>query len=298
MKKQKVVFIGAGEIGSAVSHLIQSSKAKIENWDKAKNRVKNQKLLSEIVPQADVLFLCIPSWALQFALKDLKPLLSKKTIVISVSKGIEKETELFIDQLLKKSLPKNQPFALLSGPMLAEEFESGQGGAAVVGTNKKRTFNSINNLFLKSNLNLTHEKEIHSVAIAGTLKNIYAISLGIASGLSWGDNRTGWLITESIREMQTITKTLRGKPEVIISQAGLGDFIATGSSKFSSNFSLGIDLAKRTSSKKMSEGKNALPLLLKKLGKKQKDLPILSALNQVLFKKKKSKDVFEKLFTK
>jgi len=298
MKKQNVVFIGAGEIGSAVSSLIQSSKAKIENWDKAKNRVKNQKELSQIIPSADVLFLCIPSWALQFALSDLKPLLNKKTVILSVSKGIEKESGLFIDQLLKKSLPKNQPFALLSGPMLAEEFESGQGGAAVVGTKKRKTFDSIKNLFSKSNLNLCHEKEIHSVAIAGTLKNIYAIALGIAHGLYWGDNRIGWLVTESIKEMQTITKSLRGKPEVIISQAGLGDLLATGSSKFSSNFSLGLDLAKRSSSKKMSEGKNALPLLLGKLGKKQKDLPIMTALNQVLFKKKKSKDVFEKLFCK
>ena len=298
MKKQNVVFIGAGEIGSAISHLVSFSNANIEKWDKVKNRVKNQKALSQIVPAADILFLCIPSWALQNAFVDLKPLLNKNTIVISVSKGIEKDSELFIDQLLKKSLPKNKSFALLSGPMLSEEFEKGQGGAAVIGTKKKQAFDQIETLFKKSKLSLCWEKEVHSVAIAGALKNIYAVALGIVRGLNWGDNRISWLFAESVREMQTITKVLKGKPRVIISQAGLGDLLATGSSKFSSNFMLGKELATKTTSKKTCEGKNALPILIKKLGKKNTDLSILDALEQVLFKKKKAKDVFERLFTK
>jgi len=243
------------------------------------------------------LFFCVPSWVLDKAIKSAVPFLSKKTVCVFVSKGIEAETKLYIDGLAKKILPKHQPFVLLSGPMLAEELEDGHGGAACVATKSVSDFKKMLSIFSCEDLHLTQAPDQKSVAIAGVLKNVYAIALGIAAGLNWGDNRKGWLCTEALQEMILIMKAQKADPSYVLSEAGIGDFIATGMSKYSSNQTLGRELVEKSHCERKSEGCEALPSLVKILGvKKLKELPVLFALHQVIEKGKNAKDEFEKTF--
>ncbi|MCX6714449.1 MAG: hypothetical protein NTX72_01405 [Candidatus Uhrbacteria bacterium] len=298
MKHQThVSFIGAGEIGSALVTLVSRSGAHIEQWDVDASKVPNQKSLSEVVSTADILFFCVPSWILRVAVKPILPHLNKKTLCVFVSKGIETKTNLCIDGLAKDILPKGQPIVLLSGPMLAEELIDGHGGAACVGTKSLADFKKIDQIFTEEDLHLTFAPDVKSVAIAGVLKNVYAIALGIAIGLKWGDNRKGWLIAQSVQEMIEITKRLKADPSYILSQAGLGDFMATGMSTYSSNHSLGRELAESSTHMRKSEGSQTIPTLVKMIGlKTMKTLPILSVLHTLLEKEGDTKDLFEKLF--
>lgn len=298
MKHQThVSFIGAGEIGSVLAKLIAHSGAHIEQWDADPKKVPNQKSLKEVVTQADILFFCVPSWILRVALKPITPLLHKKTVCVFVSKGIEAKTKFFIHDLAKDILPKGQPIVLLSGPMLAEELEVGQGGAACVGTKSVKEFKIIEQIFSCEDLHLTFASDVKGVAIAGVLKNVYAIALGIASGLAWGDNKKGWLCSEALQEMIVIMKALHADPSYVLSQAGLGDFIATGMSAYSSNHSLGRELVEESRCVRKSEGCEALPSLVKMLGAKTvKSLPILSALHRVTATGKNTKEEFETIF--
>lgn len=298
MKHQThVSFIGAGEIGAALAQLVSRSGAHVEQWDADPKKVPNQKSLEEVVSKADVLFLCVPSWILRIAVKPIVPHLKKKTLCVFVSKGVEADSHLLIDGMAKSMLPKGQPFALLSGPMLAEELVDGHGGAACVGTKSAADYKMIQHIFSCDDLHLTHAPNTKSVAVAGVLKNVYAIALGIAAGLKWGDNRKGWLVTESVQEMIIIMKALKADPSYVLSQAGLGDFIATGMSQYSSNQSLGRELVEESTCKRKSEGCEALPSLVKMLGAKtMKSLPILSALDRVIEKGKNAKDEFETSF--
>ncbi|MEK7452007.1 MAG: hypothetical protein AAB664_01600 [Patescibacteria group bacterium] len=298
MQKQKLVlFVGAGEIGSSLAKLVTRSGVCVEQYDTDVKKVPHQKSLEESVPKAQVIFLCVPSWILRTALKSIVPFLKSKTICVFVSKGIEMQTKFFIDRLAKDILPKDQPIVLLFGPMLAEELDDHLGGAACVGTLQKKYFHVMQHLFLREDLHLTFASDIKSVAIAGVLKNVYAIALGISAGLQWGDNRKGWLCSEALQEMMFIMKVLRGNPSYILSQAGVGDFIATGMSTYSSNHSLGRELAEQTYCERKSEGCQALPTLVKMLGKaSMKSLPILTAVHKILEKKKKTKETFETLF--
>jgi len=269
MKHQThVSFIGAGEIGAALANLVSRSGAHIEQWDADASKVPGQKPLEEVVRQADILFLCVPSWILRLAIKPILPFLSRKTICVFVSKGIEVNSHLFIDGLARTALPKGQPFVLLSGPMLAEELVDGHGGATCVATKSAADFKKMAHIFSCDDLHLTHAPNVKSVAVAGVLKNVYAIVLGIAAGLNWGDNRKGWLITESVQEMIVIMKSLKADPSYVLSQAGLGDFIATGMSKYSSNQTLGRELVEKSHCERKSEGCEALPSLIKLLGPK------------------------------
>lgn len=292
-----VSFIGAGEIGGAIAQLVSHSGAHIEQWDSDPKKVLNQKPLKEVVEGADILFICVPSWILRTAVKPIIPFLSKKTVCVFVSKGIEVKTKLFIDGLVKDILPKDQPFVLLSGPMLAEELDNGWGGAACVGTKSISNYKKIEQIFSGKDLHLTHAPDVRSVAIAGVLKNVYAIAMGISAGLNWGDNRKGWLCSQSLQEMTLIMKLLKADSVYVLSQAGIGDYIATGFSKYSSNQTLGRELVEKSHCEHKSEGCISLPSLVKQLGPKHmKILPVLSALNCIITKGKNAKDEFEKLF--
>ena len=292
-----VSFIGAGKIGSALALLVSRSGAFIEQWDVDASKVPNQKSLEDVVSSSDVLFFCVPSWVLSDAIKTIIPFLRRKTLCVFVSKGIEAKSKLFIDGFAKQCLPKNQPIVLLSGPMLAEELEAGLGGAACVATKSISDFKKIQEIFSPKDLSLTFAPDTKSVAIAGVLKNVYAIAYGISSGLKWGDNKKGWLCVEVVQEMISITAKLKGDPSYVLSQAGLGDLIATGSSKYSSNHAFGRSLVVDVHSERKGEGCTALPSLLKLLGPQTvKSVPILSALERIIQKKKNAKEEFEKLF--
>lgn len=295
--KIHVSFIGAGEIGQAISQLTSHSGVHVERWDADPKKVPDQKSLKEVVESADVLFLCVPSWVLRKAIKPTIPFLSKKTLCVFVSKGIEEKTHLFIDQLAKKILPKNQPIAFLSGPMLAEELIAGKSGAALVASQNRKTFVTLQSIFSCSDLRLEYTNDVRSVSVSGVLKNIYAISLGIAAGLNWGDNRKGWLCAAALSEMSLILKMQKTNPSFAYRQSGLADLIATGFSKYSSNQTLGRELVEKSQCERKSEGCISLPSLVKQLGvKRMKKLPILSSLNRIISKGKNAKNEFETLF--
>lgn len=297
MTHMTAAFIGAGEIGGALAKLVSHTGAHIKQWDVDPKKVPGQKSLEEVVSSADVLFLCVPSWVLRKAVKPILPSLRKQTLCVFVSKGIEQKTGYFMHELVEEILPDNQPFALLSGPMLAEELEVAKGGAACVGVKSKKQFERLGQLFSCQDLALSHAPDVKSVALAGVLKNVYAIALGIASGLEWGENKKGWLCAEVIQEMIAVFQYLKADPSYVLTQAGVGDFIATGMSKYSANHTVGRTLVHDIHCERKSEGCEALPSLLKKLGPKRvQTLPILHTLSQVVLKGKNTKDQFEHLF--
>jgi glycerol-3-phosphate dehydrogenase len=91
-------------------------------------------------------------------------------------------------------------------------------------------------------------------------------------------------------------KILKLDPGVGLGVSGLGDFSATASSKFSQNRKVGEEIFTRGKSSIPSEGLVSLPSLVKILGQKTKELPLLSLAEKVLIKNKDPKTEIEKYF--
>ena len=298
----RVTFIGAGAIGSAVAGLVQTSGATVEQWDMDPSKVPNQKPLEKIVPHADVLFLCVCSWQLRDAIATIHPMLSKKTVVVTLSKGIELGSKLTVDRLLADALPKNQPFALLSGPMLAAELAAGLPSLAVVASAGRGAGRRVERLFQKSALRTEWTRDVRGTALAGVLKNIYAVALGISDALAMGDNARGRMVERAITEMITVIKTLNPRGDAVaaaLGPAGLGDLVATGTSPHSSNRRVGHELVAGKGMTKMSEGFISLPSLVALLGKKRAArFLLLQAVASVVIGKKDAKKTFRLLLTR
>jgi|SRR3989344_2248519 len=296
--KYNILFIGAGNIAKAIEVTLKSNKDVVMNfWDKMEGKVKDQKPLDLLVPQADVIILCINSWFMREAIASIMPMLKKNTILISVAKGIEDTTGLWMDELLEEVLTNDQPYGLLSGPMIAKELSEGRGGAAVYASKDMEPFKSmVSKIFINPNFKVEYSSDPSGVAMSGVLKNVYAMGLGIADGLDLGSNIKGWLTMQSIKEMMAIVQKLGGRAETVLGPAGFGDFIATGFSPYSKNHTLGHELAQTGAFTQKSEGYSSLPQLVKKLNFQTKDFPTLHRLRLIVMENAPVKETFESIW--
>lgn len=292
----KITIIGAGAIGRAIEHILIGNGVQPVLWDKDSTKVVNQGELSDAVKESDILFFCVPSWVLRSACEMLVPYLPPETILVGISKGLEQGTGLRTDEVLASVFPKN-PIVLLSGPMLASEIRKGAKAYAVVAAENNAVAEQVAKFFEGTLLRITILPDLATVALAGVLKNIYAIILGIASGLQCGHNVRGFLATQSLEEMRTIARVLNMNQDVLLSTAGLGDLVATGFSEASSNHRLGLGIVEEGAVTLQSEGLVSLPSLASLLGEELAlQLPLFFALKETLANPEQRAAVFKKMF--
>ncbi len=240
-----IVIIGAGEIGRAMEKILKEkpdSSDKIFLWDKNQGKVFGQKPLEEIAPQANFIFLCIPSFAVEEFLTTIKPALNPETIIISLSKGISDSAKTMAE-ILGDNLSGGF-FGLLCGPMLAEEIMLGKKAFAVLAIENGKNYEKAARLFSGTNLQIFQSSDIKGAAIASVLKNIYSVFFGICDGLGVSSNFKGRLLVKILKEMKRIILFFGGQPETAEGLAGLGDFFATATSVYSKNYQSGVEIAK------------------------------------------------------
>jgi glycerol-3-phosphate dehydrogenase (NAD(P)+) len=291
-----IAFIGAGNFGKAVSVAL-AKKNTVQLWDSVPGKVLNQSSVTEVVQNADIVFLAVPSLAVRQASAEIAAHLKPNAIVVSVSKSLEAGTRMTADKILEETLSPNQPIAFMGGPMLAAEIAQGKSAIAVCGTKHRSHFAIVKKAFKKSGIRIEHSSDVSGVAICGVLKNIYTLPIGIASGLDLGNNTVGWLAARGFTEMQKLLPILGGKKKTLLSTAGIGDFVATSTSPHSMNHKAGEEIAKNGKTDIRSEGMVALPTLISILGGDLKKFPVLKTLNEVVQQQVKPSEAFHELIT-
>jgi glycerol-3-phosphate dehydrogenase (NAD(P)+) len=294
-----IVIVGAGAIGQAIGHIISKKQIPFEFWDKDPEKVPGQKRLEVIIPTATLVFICVPSWAFRQAAAIIRPYLQSETIIVGLSKGLERKTAKRIDEIAREAFPSN-PFILLSGPMMADALQDDKPGFAVAATHSTSgdVLQQVVELFHQTSLTVETSTELPSVAFAGVLKNMYAIGLGIVAGLDLGENEKGWVITQATTEMQWIARHLQLSTDIILGVAGLGDLIATGFSPNSMNYRVGRELALHGSTDLRSEGLVSIAPFMALLGDVPdvaNELPLLSAIYDVTEQQSDADMVFHDL---
>ncbi len=81
------------------------------------------------------------------------------------------------------------------------------------------------------------------VEIGGSAKNVMAIAVGIADGMSLGANTRAALITRGLAETMRLGEALGAKPETLMGLAGMGDLVLTCTDNQSRNRRMGLLLA-------------------------------------------------------
>jgi glycerol-3-phosphate dehydrogenase len=292
MKKPNIVILGMGEIGSVLFPLFRKQKYPIEAWDKVPQKVPHQKSLFEIIPKADLLFLCIPSWYLNDVIKSIGPFVHKQTVFVLLSKGLQQTKEIPYS-LISTAFPHNDVIAL-GGAMLAEEIEKGMPGIAVIAGKNPSNCNLVKNCFKKTSIVCFDSKDPESSSFASVLKNIYSLGLGMAGGMGWGGNGRALLAREALFEMGEISKILGIKKEVMYGPSGFIDLIATGFSEYSKNVEVGKLIISQKKQFPKSEGLVSLEPMKKLLGVSMSKFPLFIAIYQSVHKRGAATEIFSK----
>ena len=295
----KVAIIGAGAIGKAMESALKKARGiSVGIYDSNPENSASKNSLEGVVTKAEIVFLCVPSQAETSAIKEILPFLPENAGVVSFAKGIEVETGAFMDEVLQKQLPRNQPFGFFGGPMLSKEVLLGKGGVGIIGSHFPSFRKKLARIFHKGDIRIETTDDARGVALAGMLKNVYACAMGITEGLLWGNNKRGWLGSLAFTEMLALTELLGGKQQTFLGASGIGDFLATGFGATSRNRKMGEDMAKHGRIEYKAESFYSIAPLAKLMRKHSSTLPLLFALEAVMNRKKSAVKIFSNLFTK
>jgi glycerol-3-phosphate dehydrogenase (NAD(P)+) len=290
---KNVAVIGGGRIGQSIRALAERNGAQVRIWDKDASRSHAGISLPDALAHAEIVFFCVPSWALREVMRAAKPILGANTVLVSFAKGLERKTRKLVSDIAKEELPKH-PFCVFGGPFMAEEMDHGFLGIGYVGTKSSLAFKKLQSLFQGTPAKLFHFSDVRSVAFAGVLKNAYAVGLGVADGLGWGTNAKGYLASRMTEEMALVAKTLKVN-ESIVRAVGGSDLIASGFSPYSRNRKTGEEILKWNAASIESESMASFPSLSVLLGPRAKQFPIFFMLSRVLLGKTDPHKAFEKL---
>ncbi len=292
---EKIAIIGVGNFGSAMLHLLSGHELAL--WDNDPTKVPGQLSLKETVQDASLIFLCVSSWSLRKAAEAVAEHVMDGAVIICPTKGIEQETLQTSDEVLKSVFGGKANVTLLHGPMLAAEIMNDLPAFAVLASDSKDIFDRIAHVFAESKLRLEYSSDVHGVAIAGVLKNIYSIGLGMTQALELGSNFRGWFVRTAMEEMNRIITALGGQAATAYTSAGIADMVATGFSPSSRNCQVGHEMVQSGECVTVSEGAESLPQMVELLQRASVTAPLVSRIGKIMSGESSVQDLDEMVHT-
>lgn len=199
--------------------------------------------LERAVSSADVLVMGIPSQSFRETLANAAPFVRPWVPVVSLTKGLEHQTQLRMTQVVNEVLP-GHPAGALTGPNLAKEILAGAAAASVVAMADEVVAERLQQIFSTDVFRVYINDDVVGCELGGALKNVIAVSAGMADGLGAGDNTRAAVITRGLAELTRLGIALGGRAETFAGLTGMGDLVATCISPQSRNRFFGEQLGK------------------------------------------------------
>ena len=247
---------------------------------------------------ADFVVLAIPAQTLRANLIDWAPLFPGEALLVSLIKGVELGTTKRMSEVIREvaDAPERR-VAVVTGPNLAREIAERQPGAAVVActdaANAERLQLACQSEYLRPYTNT----DVVGCELAGAVKNVIALAVGIADGMGFGDNSKASLITRGLAETARLGLALGADPLTFSGLAGLGDLVATCSSPLSRNRSVGEHLGRGMSveaalaaTTTTAEGVMSSRSILELAHKHDIEVPIIEVVVSVLYEQMQPRD--------
>lgn len=211
--------------------------------------------LADAVAHADVVVMAVPSHGYRDVAEEAAAFIRPWVPVVSLAKGLERSTLKRMSEVTRDVMP-GHPVAVLTGPNLAKEILSGQPAASVVAIDDATIGKELQRIFSRPSLRVYTNSDVVGCEVAGVVKNVIAIAAGMAEGMGFGDNTRATLITRGLAEMTRLGVAMGGQPVTFAGLAGMGDLIATCSSKQSRNNTVGLQLGSGKSISEILAGTN------------------------------------------
>lgn len=196
------------------------------------------------VPESELVVLATPSFAVRTTARNVAPFLKEGTIVVSVAKGIEKDTAKCLTQVIEEEIGGKCPVVALSGPSHAEEVGRRVPTGCVAASLDMEAAEKVQDVFMNPRFRVYTNKDVMGVELGAALKNVLALCCGISDGMGLGDNTKALLMTRGMTEMARLGVAMGGHKETFAGLSGMGDLIVTCTSMHSRNRRCGILVGK------------------------------------------------------
>ena len=196
---------------------------------------------SEAANRADVIVMGVPSHGFRGVLEQLAKELRPWVPVVSLVKGLEQGTNFRMSQVVDEVLP-GHPSGILAGPNIAREVAEGYAAAAVLAFLDQRLAADLAGLFRTRRFRTYTTDDVVGVEMAGALKNVYAIAVGMGYSLGIGENTRAMVMARAVSEMAKLGVAMGGHRDTFAGLAGMGDLIVTCTSQRSRNRHVGEQL--------------------------------------------------------
>lgn len=185
----------------------------------------------------ELIVLAVPTQFLRSVIRQIPLSAIQKTVFVSVSKGIEVNTNFTISQIIHDvfpELPATQ-VSVLSGPSHAEEVSRGIPTLVVAASKSEETSKFVQRTFMAPYFRVYSSQDIVGVEMGGSFKNVIAVGAGIIDGIGYGDNTKAAIMTRGVAEISRLGIALGANPTTFAGLSGMGDLIVTCMSRHSRN---------------------------------------------------------------
>jgi len=258
----EVAVIGAGAWGTSISNLLGNNGHQVRLWCFEESTVndinqyhENKSFLSGIklskniiatndfsdLKTAKAIFSVIPAQFTKDTLSPAKEIFSQNIPIVICSKGIENKSQRLLSEILQEIFPENN-IAVMSGPNFADEVAIGKEAITTVACKNPEVAKLLSSLLENNKFSVSLCDDIIGAQLGGSIKNVIAIALGIATGLELSESSKAALLTIGIKEINSLSHSLGGNIKTATEPCIIGDLILTCSSLKSRNMSLGYEI--------------------------------------------------------
>jgi glycerol-3-phosphate dehydrogenase (NAD(P)+) len=275
--QEKIAVLGAGAWGTALAQVLSNKGYQVSLWARESEVVSDinskhlnslflpgftlhQKIIctnniEEAVANAGLIVVVIPSQFVRETLTPLSQVIQKGQVIVSATKGIERETLLTPSRILVQTIPNlvEENVAVLSGPSFAKEVVQNIPTAVSLACRNEELRGELQKVFHTDTFRTYTTSDVIGVELGGALKNVLAIAVGLCDGLGFGANARAALMTRGLAEITRLGIAMGAKPKTFSGLAGLGDMILTCTSDLSRNRTVGKKVAQGNSPEKIAE---------------------------------------------
>lgn len=320
-----ITVLGGGSFGTALANTIGFNDYPVNLWMRNQTRAlevqasreNTQYLpgfslsdhvlvssdLESVLAKSDLVFISVPSASFRQVVQQAMPFLSPNALLVSTTKGIDKVGFVTMSQILEEECP-NHVIGVLSGPNFAKEMLEKQLTGSVVASESKALIERVQKTLCSATFRVYSNSDRYGVELAGALKNIYAIIVGMAEARSCGHNTLAMLMTRALAEMGRFSHQLGANPMTFLGLAGVGDLILTCGSNLSRNYRLGYALGCGKSYEQavedigqVVEGVNTLRVVKQKADEMQIYMPLVAALYALMFDQQSVDSIIKQLMS-
>jgi len=318
----RVSVLGAGSFGTTIAHLAshnaptmlwcrQEETADEINRDHTNHRylrryhvspdVRATSSLEEAIREADVVVMGVPSHGMRALVGDVARFIRPWVPVVSLAKGLEADTHLRMTEVIREGLPEHRAGAL-TGPNLSKEIMAGFAAASVIAFEDADVARQLQAVFHSGVFRVYTNTDVVGCELGGALKNVIAIATGMGDGLDVGDNTRAAVITRGLAELTRLGVAMGGEPATFAGLAGIGDLLATCTSRQSRNRHVGEQLGRGRTIEdiledmdQVAEGVTTTRVMIELGVKYDVDLPIAREVYGVLHEGRTALDAYRGL---